>query len=115
MHFARAGRLDHLHDLAAGRPAHERIIEQHDPLAFQDAAYWIQLHLHAEVTDRLLRLNERPSDVVIADQSHAQRQLRLLGKTGRRADAGVWNRHDNVGGNAAPRVPARAQARCARR
>jgi hypothetical protein len=32
----------------------ERIIEEDDPLAFQDAANGVQLH-HAEVTDGLLR------------------------------------------------------------
>ena len=57
----------------------------------------IQLHLYAEVADRLLRLDERPADVVVADEPHAQRQPRLLGEADRRAHAGVGDGHDDVG------------------
>ena len=53
--------------------------------------------LHAEVPDRLLRLDERAADVVITDQAHAHGHPRLFGKSHRRADAGVGNRHDHVG------------------
>ena len=53
--------------------------------------------LHAEVADRLLRLDERAADVVIADQAHPHRDARRLGEADGGADAGVGNRHDDVG------------------
>src|SRR4029079_3201636 len=69
VHFARAGCLDHLHNLPARGAAHEPIIEENHTLPFEDAADRIQLHLDAEVPDRLLRLNECPPDVMIADEA----------------------------------------------
>ena len=100
MHFLRAGRAHHLHDLAAGRPAHDRIVDQHDALPGEDALDRVELHLDAEVANRLRRLDERAADVVIADQAEAQRQLRLFRIADRGAHARVGNRHDDVGGDA---------------
>ena len=97
VHFARAGRLHHLHDLAARRAAHQRVVHEHDALTLEDAAHGIQLDLDAEVPDGLLRLDEGASHVMIADEAHPQRDLRLLGKAGRGADTRVGNRHDHVG------------------
>ena len=78
---------------------------QHDALAFEDAAHRVQLDPDAEVADRLLRLDERAADVVVADQAHLHRQPGLLGVADRRAHAGVGNRHDDVGVDAATRAP----------
>ena len=44
-----------------------------------------------------MRLDERPADIVVADQAHLQRQTRRLGKPRRRAHARVGHRHDDVG------------------
>ena len=51
------------------------------------------------MADRLLRLDERAPDVVIADQPHAKRDARFLREPHRRAHAGVGHRHDDVGGH----------------
>ena len=48
------------------------------------------------MTDRRLRLNERPPDVVIADEPHAQRDAGHLGESHRGADARVGHRDDHV-------------------
>ena len=95
-----AGGAHHLHDLAAGRAAHDRIVDQHHALAREDALDRVELHLHAEVADRLRRLDEGAADVVIADQPEAQRDLRFFRIADRRAHARVGNRHDDVGGDA---------------
>ena len=86
-----------MHDLPARRAAHDRVVDQDDALAFEDAAHRVQLDAHAEVPDRLLRLDERAADVVVADEAHLHRDARRLGEAGRRAHAGVGNRHDDVG------------------
>ena len=78
-------------------PAHERVVQQDDALALENAADRVQLDLDAEVPDRLLRLDEGPADVVVADQPHPHRQLRLFREADRGADAGVGDRHDDVG------------------
>jgi len=41
--FARAGVAHHLHDLHAGRAAHDRIVDQHDALALQQRAIGVML------------------------------------------------------------------------
>src|SRR5262249_44147518 len=46
--------------------------------------------------DRLLRLNERPPDVMVADQSHLHRESGFFSESDRRTDARVRNWHDDV-------------------
>ena len=48
--------------------AHDRVVDEHDALAFENAAHRVQLDAHAEVADRLLRLDEGAADVVVADE-----------------------------------------------
>src|SRR5205814_4648838 len=38
-------RPDHRHDLARGRAAHDRVVDQHDALALEDAPYRVELDL----------------------------------------------------------------------
>ena len=54
----------HPHDLPARRPAHDRVVHEDDALALEDAADGIQLHAHAEMAYRLLRLDEGAPDVM---------------------------------------------------
>ena len=84
MHFGRARVADHANDLAAGGAAHDRIVDQNHALAFKQAVNGIELQLHAEVAHRLLRLDERPSNVVVANQSKTKRNATF----GRVADGG---------------------------
>ena len=72
VHLARAGLPDHLHDLARRRPAHDRVVDEDDALALDDFAHRVQLHLDAEVPDRLLGLDERAADVVVAHEARAR-------------------------------------------
>jgi hypothetical protein len=89
----------HLDDLAAGRAAHNRVVDEHHALTLEQAAHRVQFHLHTEVADRLCRLDEGAADVVVADEPHSHRHARLLGVADGSADARVGNRHDHVGGN----------------
>ena len=92
-----AGFAHHAHDLAAGGAADDGIVDQDDALAFEQRAHGIELELHAEIADGLLRLDERAADVVIADQAHAERQAGFEGVADGRGHAGVGHRHDDVG------------------
>ena len=97
VHFLGSRGAYHPYDLPAGRAANDRVVDENHPLAVEDAADRVQLDLHAEVPDRLLRLDEGAPDVVITNQSHPQRHARGLGEAHRRAHARVRHRHDNVG------------------
>ena len=78
-------------------------------------AHRVELHLHAEVPDRLLRLDERPAHVVVADEAHPERDAGLLGVADRGAHAGVGHRHDDVGRHAGFARELLAEAACAPR
>src|SRR4051812_18485195 len=58
VHLLRPGGADHLDDLPAGGAAHDRIVDEDDALAFEHAPDRVQLDAHAEMPDRLLRLDE---------------------------------------------------------
>ncbi len=73
MDLARSRLAEHADDLARGRPAHDRIVHEHDALALHDLAHRVQLHLDAEVADGLLGLDEGPADVVVADEAEGER------------------------------------------
>src|SRR5688572_27031525 len=56
--LACAGGFHQADDLPAGRAADDRVVHEHHALVLEDAADRVQLHLDAEVADRLLRLDE---------------------------------------------------------
>src|SRR2546427_3946143 len=97
MHLAGARAANHAHDLAAGCTAHDRIVHEHNALAFEDTPDGIQFHPDAEVADRLLRLDERPPDIMISNQAHAHRHAALFGEADGGTHARIGNRHDDVG------------------
>ena len=72
MHLARSRIAHHADDFAAGSAAHDGIVDQDDPLAFQQTAHRIQLQLHSEVAHRLFWLDEGAAHVVIANQTKAE-------------------------------------------
>ena len=78
MHFLRPELLEHAHDFLRRRAAHNRVVDQDDALSGDEVPHRIELHLHAEIADGLLRLDEGPADVVIAHQSELERNPRLL-------------------------------------
>ncbi len=79
-------------------PPHDRIVHENLPAGPSSTLRdRIQFHLHAEMTDRCLRLNEGAADIVVTDQSHAQRHAGFLRESHGGADAGIGHRHDDVG------------------
>src|SRR6266571_331882 len=96
VHLARARRADHGDDLPAGGAAHDRVVDQRHAPARQESADRIELQLHAEVPDRLARLDEGPPDVVVAHQAELEGDARLLGETEPGVHARVRHRHDHV-------------------
>src|SRR5208282_3445082 len=61
------------------------------------AANGVQLQLHAEVADRLLRLDESTSDVVVADEAKAKRDATFCGVSDGRGIAGIGDGNDDIG------------------
>ena len=99
MDFFRAGRSHHPHDLLRGRATHQGIVDENHAPAVQHAPHWIELHFHPEMSNGGLRLNEGPAHIVVADETHAERHARLLGKTHGGTDAGVRHRDNDIGVN----------------
>ena len=89
---------NHADDLAAGGAAHDRIIDQNNTLAFEQAAHRIQLELHAEVANGLLRLDESTADIVVADETETKRDAAFGGVSHGRGNAGVGDWHNQVSG-----------------
>ncbi len=96
VHFAGAGIAHHLHDLEAGGAAHDRIVDQDDPLALKQGAVGIVLQLHAQVADIVRRLDEGAADIMRADDAELERHARLLGIADRRRDARIGHRDDII-------------------
>src|SRR5262249_29519702 len=86
----------HADDLSTGCAAHDRIVHEHDALTFHESANGIEFELHAEIPDRLRRLDEGTADGVIANQTHAERNAGFHRVTDGSGHAGVRNGHDNV-------------------
>src|SRR5207253_786103 len=95
--FFRANFADHADDFAAGGAANDGIIDKYHALAFDQAADGIEFELHPEITDGLRRLDEGTSNVVIADQAHAEGDFGFEGIADSRWHAGVRHRDDDVG------------------
>src|SRR5262249_45336889 len=107
VHLAGPGVAQHPDDLARGRAADDRVVDQDDPLALHDLADRIQLDLDSEVPDGLLGLDERAADVVIADEAQRERDAGLLrvAERGVHARSGHGN-HDVRLGRVLPGQPA---------
>ena len=97
MHLLGAGVAHHLHDLERGGAAHDRIVDQHDALARDHRAVGAVLQAHAELADRLRRLDEGAADIVVADDAELVGDAGGLRKADRRRHAGIRHRHDHVG------------------
>src|SRR5262249_47044651 len=57
--LARARAAEHAHDLAARGAADDGVVHHNDAFALQHFGHGIQLHLDAEMSNTLLRLDER--------------------------------------------------------
>ena len=69
MNRAGSGSSDHLDDLDRGRTAHDRIVDEDDPLTIQIGPARIVLQTDTEVADLIGRLDEGAADVMVADDS----------------------------------------------
>src|SRR6266436_2792183 len=96
MHLAGAGVAHHADDLFRGGPAHQRIVDQDDALAFDRRAVRIMLHAHAEFAHALGRLNEGPADVMVSDDAEFERHAGMLAVADRGGHARVRHRHHDV-------------------
>ena len=114
MHLLGAGLAHHLHDLLAGRAAHDRIVDQHHALAFDHAAVGVVLQLDAHVADRIAGLDEGAADIVVADDAELEGNAGLLREADRRRRAGIRHRHDDVGLDWALERQLGADASCGR-
>ena len=102
------GLAQHRHDLLRRRAAHDRVVDDDEPLAADRVGQRVELQLHAAVAQRLRRLDERAADVVVLVEAVAVRDARL---TSLYPCAAEWP------GRRAPRSPCRPRpgARAARR
>ena len=95
--LARPGVAHHLDDLKAGGAAHDRIVDQHDPLARDDRAVGVVLALDPGVARAVRRLDEGPPDIVRADDAELKWYARLLGKADCGGHPAIGYRHDQIG------------------
>ena len=75
VHLARAAVAQHLHDLARRRAAHDRVVDDHEPLARDHVRERVELEPHAVVAQRLVGLDERAPDVAVLDQAVRERSV----------------------------------------
>ena len=92
MHLERAGLAQHPHQRALGVAAHDRVVDDDQPLAADDVAQRVELEPDAELADGLRRLDEGAADVGVLHQALAVRdagRLRVADRR-RRARLRAW-------------------------
>ena len=97
VHLGRAGVAQHLHDLARGVAAHDRVVDDDQALALDDLAQRVELHPQAVLAQLLAGLDERARDVAVLDQAVVARQARRLRVAGGGGVARVGHRDHHVG------------------
>src|ERR1700749_1163008 len=97
MDFGGAGIAYHLHDFFRSRAAYNGVIHKNDTLAREQCAIGIVLFADAEIADAVRRLDEGTADIMVADDTQIERQLRLFRKTDGGGEGGIRHRHDHVG------------------
>ena len=73
-----------------------RIVHEYHALSLNHSTHRIQFQLHAEIADRLLRLDERSADVMIANQRHPKWNSGFSRVADRRRHAGIRYRRNNI-------------------
>src|SRR5580658_9074689 len=87
----------HLHDLTRRRSSNDGVVDDHDPLAFQDRRHGAQLETDAEMANALLRLDEGSPYVVGTDERRLERDASLGRVTDGGGHARVGDRNHDVG------------------
>ena len=90
--------LAQVHDPRPRRgAAHDGIVDDDHPFAGHARLDDVQLHLHAEFTGELRRIEEGAPDIVVADKRRIVRNARFLAVAERRVVAGVGHGNDEIG------------------
>ena len=97
MHLRRSRLEQELHQLARGRAAHDRVVDDHDPAAVERGAKRVELELHAPLAEPLVGLDERPSHVAVLHEALAVRDAAPLRVADRGRRSGVGDADDDVG------------------
>ena len=84
-------------DLLGGRAAHDRVVDDDQPLVADHLAQRAELDVDAPLAHRLAGLDERPAAVPVADHALAERDARRLREPRRGRRAGVRHGHHEVG------------------
>ena len=70
MDFLGSGVSEHVNELLAGGSPDDGIVHHGYPLSLEHPADRIELYAGVQIPYGLLRLDEGPSNVVVADQTH---------------------------------------------
>src|SRR5215510_15249037 len=89
VYFFGACCTDHFYDLSACCSANDGIVDENHSLACQEFLYRIELHLYAKIANSGFRLDERPPDIVVTNQTECERDSRLLRVADRRSYTGI--------------------------
>ncbi len=79
MHLFCSGLSHHFDYFTRSRAAHDRIVDNNNPLAFQNFPDRIKFDLDSEMPDSLSRFNEGTPHVMVAYQTHLERNPGFLG------------------------------------
>src|SRR5690606_35582115 len=96
VYLARTGIAHALHDLERSSAAHDRLVDEHDALAFPELAVGVVLALDAGGARAVRRLDEGATDIVRTDDAELERDARLLRIADRRRHTAVGHRYDQI-------------------
>ena len=96
MHLRRPGVEEHLDDLPRRRAAHDRVVDDHEPLP-RHLGERVELHPDPLVAHALLGLDERAMHVAVLDQALAERDPGRPREADRGRRARVRDRQDEIG------------------
>ncbi len=97
VHLARPGVAQHADDLPRRVAAHDRVVDDDDPLAGDDLRQRVELEPQAALAQLLAGLDEGAGDVAVLDQAVVAGQPRGAGEARRGRVAGVRHRDHQVG------------------
>ena len=97
MDLGRAGLAEHLGELPLGGAPHDRVVDDHEPLAGHVLPQRVELHAHGPSPQLLARGDEAAADVAVLHQALAERDAAAPGEALRRGHAGLGHAHDHVG------------------
>jgi hypothetical protein len=95
-HLAGAGFARHLHDLAAGGAAHDRVVDQQHVLVLEFGGDGVELLAHRLPAHALPRHDEGAADVAVLDEAFAVLDAQLQRQLDRGRARGIRNRHHDV-------------------